>query len=405
MIATAPTLRDRVRDAIERERNHLVEVGETIRLNPELGYEEHMASQLLADHLREAGFEVEKPYKGLTTAFLATRKGNKGDGPTVAILSEYDALKGTGHGCGHNLIGASGLAVALGLSEVIDELAGTVVIMGTPAEEGGGGKVKLLGAGAFEGIDAVLMVHHYCDETGSAVHWPDGTSLATSGFAFEFIGKPAHAAADPENGVNALNAVIQVFEAIDALRQHVTMDTRIHGIVTHGGEAVNVVPKYARCQFGIRAASMEAVDELTVKVRNIAEGAALATGCELKVQQREHPYADKRPSYVLGRQFQANMAEAGMDLSKPLKGRTMASTDLGNVSYHVPSVTGYFAISPDPIPHHSQQVVDASGSEFGYDQFIKVSTAMAWTALDFLTDDELSAEAWDELREWTQRYG
>jgi amidohydrolase len=402
---TATTVHERVREAIEREREHLVEVSETIRLNPELGYEEYMASQLLADQLREAGFEVEKPYKGVETAFRAVRKGGAGDGPTIAILSEYDALKGIGHGCGHNLIGTSGLAVAIGLRAVIDELAGTVVILGTPAEEGGGGKVKLLEAGGFEGIDAVLMVHHYCDETGSAVEWPDGTSLATSGLAFEFIGKPAHAAADPENGVNALNAVIHTFEGIDALRQHITMDARIHGIITHGGDAVNVVPKYARCQFGIRAASIASVNALTAKVRNIAEGAALLTGCELQVTEREYPYADKRPSYVLGRRFQEHMAAAGLDLSKPVRGRTMASTDLGNVSYVIPSVTGYFAISQEPIPHHSQQVVDASGSDFGYDQFIKVSTAMAWTALDYLTEPDLVSEAATEHAEWEQRYG
>jgi amidohydrolase len=398
-------LHERIRRAIEREREHLVEVGETIRLNPELGYEEYMASQLFADQLREAGFEVEKPYKGVETAFRAVRRGGGGDGPTIAILAEYDALKGIGHGCGHNLIGASGLAVALGMSAVIDEVPGTVVILGTPAEEGGGGKVKLLEAGGFEGIDAALMIHHHGHESGSAIEWPDGTSLATSGLTFEFFGKPAHAAADPENGVNALNAVIQTFEAIDALRQHITMDARIHGIITHGGDAVNVVPKYARCQFGIRAASGDYLDTLVAKVRNIAEGAALATGCELKVESRRYPYVDKRPSYVLGRRFHEHMAAAGIDMSHAPKGRTMASTDFGNVSHVMPAVTGYFAISHEPIPGHSQQVLDASGSEYGYDQFIKVSTAMAWTALDYLTEQALVADAASEHAEWGQRYG
>ena len=399
----ADALRERVRTAIENEREHLVEVGETIRLNPELGYQEFIASQTLADQLREAGFEVEKPYKGIETSFRATRKG-KGDGPTVAILAEYDALRGIGHGCGHNLIGTSGLAVAIGLGEVIDELSGTITIIGTPAEEGGGGKIRLLEAGAFDDVDAALMVHHMSDQTGSAVNWPDGTSLATTGLTFEFFGKPAHAAGDPYNGVNALNAVIQTFEGIDALRQHVTMDSRIHGIVTHGGDAANVVPKYAACTFGIRASFSETAADLAAKVRKIAEGAALMTGCELKVTERESAYADRRPSYVIGRRYEANMVAAGLDISKRPSGRMMASTDLGNVSHKIPAVTGNFAIATTPIPHHSQQVVDASGSEFGYDQLIKVSTAMAWTALDILLDPTISEAAWDEQKHWMERY-
>jgi len=399
------TLRERVLEAIEREREHIVEVSETIRVNPEFQYEEFMSSQLLADQLREAGFEVEKPYKGLETAFCATRKSKAGDGPTVAILAEYDALRGIGHGCGHNLIGASGLAVAIGIGSVIDETGGTVIIMGTPAEEGGGGKVKLLEAGAFEGVDAVLMIHHAGNRAGAAMNYPDGTNLATTGYAFEFFGKPAHAAADPYNGVNALNAVIETFNGINALRQHVTMDARIHGIVTHGGEAVNVVPPYARCQFGVRAARADYLEELAAKVVKIAEGAAMITGCELKVTERDTPYAERRPSYVLGRKFEGNMETVGLDMARPQRGRTWASTDFGNVSHHIPSVTGSFPISTDPIPGHSQQVVDASGSEYGYDQFLKVSKAMALTTLDILTDPELGTQAWDEQKQWLELYG
>lgn len=399
------TLRERVLEAIEREREHIVEVSETIRVNPELQYEEFMASQLLADQLREAGFEVEKPYKGLETAFCATRKGTAGDGPTVAILAEYDALRGIGHGCGHNLIGASGLAVAIGIGSVIDETGGTVIIMGTPAEEGGGGKIKLLEQGAFEGVDAAMMIHHAGNRAGAAMNFPDGTNLATTGYSFEFFGKPAHAAADPYNGVNALNAVIETFNGVNALRQHITMDARIHGIVTHGGEAVNVVPPYARCQFGVRSANSDYLKELAAKVVTIAEGAAMITGCELKVTERDTPYAERRPSYVLGRKYEANMETVGLDMTHRQSGRTWASTDFGNVSHHVPSVTGSFAISTEPIPGHSQQVVDASGSEYGYDQFIKVSKAMALTTLDILTDPELGKQAWDEQKQWLELYG
>jgi amidohydrolase len=397
------TLRERVKEAIAKERDHLIEVAETIRLNPELGFEERMASQLLADQLREAGFEVEKPYKGLETAFLAVRRG-RSDGPTVAVLAEYDALAGIGHGCGHNLIGGSGLAVAIGLGAVMDEVDGTLVIMGTPAEEGGGGKIKLAERGAFEGIDAALMIHHAGNQTGAPTQWPQGTCLAVNSLTVEFFGKPAHAAADPYNGVNALNAVIKTFTGIDALRQHLRMESRIHGIITNGGEATNVVPKYARAEFLVRADTQSYVAEMMEKVQNIARGAALMTGCEVTMEEGELHF-DMRPSYILGERYLENMKDVGLDVSNSRSGRGMHSTDFGNVSYMLPSVTGSFAISPDPIPGHSQQVVDASGSEYGYDQYIKVSTAMALTALDIMTDPDLPKTAWNEHATWEERYG
>lgn len=394
--------RQRIKDAIAREQEHIVEVSETIRQNPELGYEEVMASQLLADHLVEAGFDVEKPYGGLETAFRATRRGVR-PGPTVAVLAEYDALAGIGHGCGHNLIAGSGLATAIGLGEVMDEIGGTFVIIGTPAEEGGGGKIKLLETGAFEDIDAALMIHHSGDRSGAPLNWPTGTCLAVQDFSFEYFGKPAHSAGDPYNGVNALNAVIHLFTGIDALRQHVTMPTRIHGIITHGGDAVNVVPKYASASIMVRSDTVGYLNQVIEKVKGVSEGAALMTGCELKITEEPLHY-DMRSSYVLGERYDENMREAGIDLSHRPEGRGMHSTDFGNVSYVVPSVTGSFAISHDPIPGHSQQVVDASGSEFGYDQFIKASTAMALTAYDILTDPDLSSSAWDEHNNWSNLY-
>jgi amidohydrolase len=401
-MAAKQELRDRVKAAIARERDHIVEVAETIRVNPEYQFEEFMASNLIADHLREVGYEVQKPYCGMETAFRATLKSSK-PGAHVVVLAEYDALRGIGHGCGHNLIGGSGLASAIGMKEVIDEVGGTFEVIGTPAEEGGCGKVIMVDQGAFDGVDAALMIHHAGHLTGAPREWPVGTSLAVCGMEFEFFGKPAHSAMDPYNGVNALNAVIKLFTGIDAMRQHVTMDARIHGIITHGGEAANVVPKYAASKFFIRAASRDYLHELMTKVRNIAEGAALMTGCEVKISQDLEMY-DMRPSYVIGEVYHKNMEEVGLDTSQTRTGRGFASTDFGNVSYVVPSVTGSFAISHDPIPGHSQQVVDASGSEFGYDQFIKVSTAMTLTALDLLTDPDLVAKAWDAHKNWDALY-
>jgi amidohydrolase len=401
-MAASQELREKVKAAIAGERDHIVEVSETIRLNPEYQFEEFMASNLLADHLREVGYEVEKPYAGLETAFRATLKSSK-PGPNVMVLAEYDALRGIGHGCGHNLIGASGLAAAIGMKAVIEEIGGTFEVLGTPAEEGGAGKVIELEYGAFEGVDAVMMIHHGSNISGAPTEWPVGTNLAVTGLNFEFFGKPAHSALDPFNGVNALNAVIQLFTGIDALRQHIHMESRIHGIITHGGDAANVVPKYAAARISIRSTSRDYLHELVEKVSNIGRGAALATGCEVKIEQGREIY-DFRPSYVIGRVFQDNMKEVGLEIPVAREGRTMASNDFGNVSYEVPSISAYFAISTDPIPHHSQQVVDASGSEFGYEQFIKASTAMTLTALDLMTDPELVAKAWEAHRNWDALY-
>ncbi len=391
-------LRDRIRKAIAEERDNIVEVAETIRVNPEFQFEEVMASQLLADHLKELGFKVEKPYCGMETAFRATLDSGQ-PGPRVAVLAEYDALRGIGHGCGHNLIAGSGLASAIGIKSVIDEVGGVFEVIGTPAEEGGAGKVIEQQQGAFENVDAALMIHHGGNASGAPRQWPDGTNLAVTGFDFEYFGKPAHSAGDPYNGVNALNAVIQLFTGIDALRQHIHMDARIHGIITDGGQAANVVPKYAAAKIMARAASRAYLDELIEKITNIAEGAALMTGCELKMTQGI-PMYDMRPSYVIGNIYQDNADEVGLQGSGGRKGRGMYSTDFGNISYDVPSVTLSFAISEEPIPGHSQQVVDASGSEYGYEQFMKASTAMALTAFDLLSSEETVKAAHEELARW-----
>ena len=402
--ATREQLRQQVAGAIDEHGPGIVSVSDQIHKRPEIGYQEVFASQLLADELKRVGFAVEKPLGGIETAFRATKQG-KGPGPTVAILAEYDALPNIGHGCGHNLIGASGLAAAIGLGAVMDRIGGTFQIIGTPAEEGGGGKVKLIDAGIFKGVDAALMIHHAGPYTGSATQYPGGTCLAVSHVDFELHGKPAHAAGDPYNGASALNAVIKLFTGIDAMRQYIKEDARIHGIITHGGDAPNVVPHYASAKFFIRAADRDYLAVLEEKVRHIAEGAALMTETTMETRHAEPTCYDMRPSYVIGRLYEENMREAGMEMNARDQGRRGPySTDFGNVSYIVPSVTGSFAISHEQIPGHSQQVVDASCSEFGYEQLLKVSTAMSLTALDLLTNPDLVSAAWDEHKHWTELY-
>jgi amidohydrolase len=397
-------LRQRVMAAIDEHAAEITDVAQQIHDQPELGYEERFAAGLLVEALRRHGMDVEAPVGGVETAFRAIKRGGAGDGATVAVLAEYDALAGIGHGCGHNLIAASGLASAIALAPLMEQISGVFQVIGTPAEEGGGGKIRLIDAGVFEGVDAAVMVHHAGDRTVAPQEYPGGTCLAITQLDFEFHGQPAHSAGDPWKGANALNGVIHLFTGIDALRQHIKSEARIHGIITHGGDAVNVVPHRASASVGIRAGSRAYLETLVEQVRHIAEGAALMTGTTVAITQPEPTYLDERPSYVIGRRYTENMRAAGMEISPEHKERGSYSTDFGNVSYLMPAASGSFAISREAIPGHSQAVAAAAISEYGFQQTLKVSKALALTALDLLTDPALLAAAKDEHAHWAERY-
>ena len=410
--ATRERLAGQMTAAIQAHEREIVDVARAIHARPETAFEERFASGLLAEALRRHGYEVEQLAGGVATALRATMRGasggvgeGDGGGPTIAVLAEYDALPGIGHGCGHNLIAASGLAAAIGLGAVMDQLDGTFQVIGTPAEEAGGGKISLIEAGVFAGVDAALMVHHAGDVTGAAATYPTGTSLAVADLAFTFHGRPAHAAVDPWDGANALNAVIKLFTGIDALRQHIRPDARIHGIITHGGDAPNVVPHLASAEFYVRAADLAYVRTLEDKLRRIAEGAALMTETTVEIAQVSPTYYDMRPSYTLGRRYNERMRAAGLEVTAGARGeRGSFSTDFANISYLMPAVNGSFAISQTPIRGHSQEVVEAACSEYGLAQLLKVSQAMALTALDLFTDPPLLAEAREEHAHWAERY-
>ncbi len=396
-------LRTRAFAAVDEHAAEIVEIAGQIHEHPETAFKECYASGLLVAALRRHGYEVEYPVGGVETAFRATRQG-KGPGPTIAVLAEYDALPNLGHGCAHNFIASSALATAIALGPLMEELDGTLQVIGTPAEEAGGGKIALIEAGVFSGVDAALMVHHGGDFTRAATDYPGGTCLAVSDLRFEFHGTSAHAANDPWDGANALNAVIKLFTGIDALRQHVRPEARIHGIITHGGDAPNVVPHYAAAQFYIRAGSRDYVATLEEKLRKIAVGAALMTETTVEVTRVSPTYYDTRPSYVIGRRYTENMRAAGLEISREETARGAYSTDYGNVSYLMPAVTGTFAISRTPIPGHSPAVVEAACSEFGYQQMLKVSKAMALTACDLFAEPALLDEAKVEHAHWSERY-
>jgi len=274
---------------VDSIKDRLLTVSQDIFDHPELKFEEVHAAQVLADELRKDGFSVEPGVAGLDTAILATHPQTS-VGPTVAILGEYDALPEIGHACGHNLIAASALGASLALGAIKADLPGKLVFMGTPAEEGGGGKVIMIEAGLFDGVDAAMMFHP------SSHTVVDRGSLAITEVKLEFTGKPAHASASPEKGINALDAVIQTFNGLNALRQHIKDGARIHGIITNGGAKPNIVPEVAAAEFYVRAPESDYRDELLEKLRRCAEGAALATGATLSFETIGHAYKAMKPN-------------------------------------------------------------------------------------------------------------
>ncbi len=380
--------------AIDGARPELVEVALDIHAHPELNYQEQHAARLLSGTLERHGFQVERGVGGVETAFTATLQGGAGDGPTVAVIAEYDALPDIGHGCGHNLIAMAAIGAGLGLKANLENLPGKVMVIGTPAEEGGGGKIRMLNAGVFEGVDAVLSSHPSSNRTVIPTDIPMGESwsLAMVGYRYIFHGKAAHAAAAPHEGINALNGVIHLFTGIDALRQHLRDDVRIHGIITDGGKAPNVVPEFAAANFMLRCRDRDYLSDVVVgKVRQAAEGAAAMTGSRLEVEEYYPFYENVRPNAVIAGLLLNNAALAGLNLDEPLPGRqgSAASTDFGNVSQAMPAYELRYAVSEQPVPSHSREMVETSTSEHAFSAAINVAKTLTLTACDLLLDPTL----------------
>ena len=309
--------------AIDSARGELGEISRDIHSHPELNYQEHYAADRLSGVLERHGFVVERGLGGVETAFRGTLEGN-GGGPTVAILAEYDALPEIGHGCGHNLIATSAMGAGLGIQANLPSLPGRMVVIGTPAEEGGGGKIRLIDAGVFDDVDVTLSSHPSSNRTVIPTEIPIGESwsLAMVGFRYIYHGKASHAAAAPEAGINALNAVIHLFTGIDAMRQHLRDDVRIHGVITDGGKAPNVVPEFAAANFMLRCRDRNYLSEVVVdRVREAAEGAALMTGARLEVQEFYPFYENVRPNGVLAEALRSNALTLGIKLDDPPPGR------------------------------------------------------------------------------------
>ena len=373
-------LKERVWERIEELADELWDLALKIHDNPELGFKEYKAANWLTEELRKGGFEVEIPYGGLETAFRAEHP-ERSEGPAIAILAEYDALPELGHACGHNLIATIAVGAALGLSPLKKELPGRLVVLGTPAEEGGGGKILLVRAGAFRDIDLAMMVHP-ADQT-----LVGRGSLAITEVVIEFKGKAAHASSEPEKGVNALDAVIQTFNSLNALRQHIKDGARIHGIITHGGVKPNIVPEYAAANFYVRAPENDYRDELVEKLRRCAEGAALATGAELTFKKVGHEYKAIRPNHHLAQAFRRNLESLGYPVEEPKGG--LGSTDMGDVSWEVPAIHPYIRITEGEVPGHSREFAEAARSKRAKKAMLAAAKAVAGTCIDVWTDPAL----------------
>ncbi len=384
----------RSNSAIESSRQALFNLSKDIHAHPELNYQEFYSSDALAGFLEKHGLAVERGIGGVETAFRATIPGGGGDGPTIAVLAEYDALPEIGHGCGHNLIAMAAMGAALGLKANAQDLPGRVVVIGTPAEEGGGGKIRLLKARVFDGVDATLSSHPFSNRTIIPGTAPKGESwsLAMVGYRYMYHGRAAHAAAAPEAGINALNAVIHLFTGIDALRQHLRDDVRIHGVITDGGTAPNVVPEFAAANFMLRSRDGRYLsDEVVGKVRQVAEGAAAMTGARLDIEEFYPFYENVQPNVTLAQAMAANAQALGIRLDEPVPGRpgSGASTDFGNVSQAMPAFELRYAVSETPVPSHTRQMQETAVTDLALSNALLVAKTLSLTASDLLRDATL----------------
>ena len=361
-------------------KERLSQISDYIYNNPELGNEEYKAVEALTTFLKEHDFKVEAPIAGMDTAFKATFDSGK-PGMTIGYLCEYDALPKIGHGCGHNMIGVMSSGAAVALSKVLDEIGGKIIVYGTPAEETNGGKVILAEAGVFDELDAAMIVHPDGETRAS------GSSSALYPIRFIYKGKTAHAASCPEKGINALNSVIQLFNGIDALRQHVTPDVKMHGIITKGGVAANIVPDEAVADFYFRASTKERVTEVIEKVKKIAEGAALMTGATLEMERYELPYDDLKTNEKLSEMFNENLRALGITDINPGKA-TGGSSDIGNVSHVAPTIHPYIGITDCPMVGHSVEMAKATTTNKAHDRLLIAALAMAYTGYDVIVRNE-----------------
>jgi len=382
------TYRDTILDYAEKQYDVYRDMALQIHAKPEIGNQEYFACGLLTEQMRKEGFEVTVDVAGHPTGFTAVYKAKK-PGPVLVYLAEYDALPGLGHGCGHNLFGPTSCLAAAALKQVVEETGGEVRVYGTPAEEGdenGSAKGSFVREGFFRDVDAALCVH-----PGSDHHELTHEEIACAPIRIAFTGKASHAAANPQDGINALDALVLVFNAIGLLRQQLPGDVRIHGIVTKGGDAPNIIPAETEGRFYVRAATMARMMKVYHKLEDIVQGAALQTGCTGVLEPAQRNLVENIvPTPLFDQVYLKNLTSLGEPLDESRRA-PLGSSDVGNVTHVVPAIQPMIRISEKPVAGHSIEKVEACRSETGLRSIALGAKALALTGLDLLQDPDLLA--------------
>jgi len=368
-------LKQAVCDRVDELADRLLDASHQIHAHPELNYEEHFAHELLTGFLEREGVAPVRHAYDLETAFDSTAGTT---GPSIAVLCEYDALPGVGHACGHNIIATAGLGAGLAAAFVAEQAGGRVRIMGTPAEEGGGGKVRMARKGAFEGVDAAMMVHP------ADADLLNMDCLAIQELLVEYQGVAAHAAAAPWEGRNALDAAVLGYMNVAAMRQHIRPNERLHGVITKGGDKPNIVPASAASDWYVRSGTIASLQPLKQRLYGALEGAAVACGCTMTHEWVDNVYAEMVDNAPMVQAYVANAAAVGRTVLDPVASgrRVMGSTDMGNVSYLVPSIHPMIKVAPDGVPIHSVEFARWAADDAGDRAVLDGAKAMAMTVVD-----------------------
>ena len=360
---------------IDQRASDLIEISHQIHKHPELNFEEHFAHDTLTQYISDSKLKVDRGAYQLETAFDVSVNG--GDGPTVAVLCEYDALPGIGHACGHNIIAAAGLGAGVALSTVVELCGGKLRLMGTPAEEGGGGKVEMARKGAFKNIDAAMMIHPSDQDLARM------NAIAIQQLFVRFEGLAAHAAVSPDRGKNALDAAVLGYMNVAALRQHIRPTERVHGIFTKAGEKPNIVPREAEMDWYVRSDTIESLQPLKQRIAKCLEAGAVAADCTISFDWQKNTYADLVDNLPLLTSYVQNSAQMGRDLTTDvLPGTGGGSTDMGNLSYLVPSIHPMLQVAPQGVSLHSAQFAEFTASKDADKAVIDGAKIMAMTAID-----------------------
>jgi len=370
------------REQFDAVRNQMIALSHRIHAHPELGFAEERASTWLSETLANSGFTVETGICGLPTAFIA----RAGSGPLhIGICAEYDCLPGIGHACGHNIIAAMAVGAGIAAARVADDVGLTISVIGTPAEEGGGGKILLLERGAFAGMHAAMMVH---PAPLDVVEFP---IIAATHFQVRYTGKEAHASAFPEVGINAADALTVAQTAIGLLRQHIRSTDRIHGIITRGGDAPNIIPAHTAAEYIVRAETLGDLDDIRAKVFRCFEAGALATGAKLEITGGQRPYAEMRHDTDMAAVYRRNAETLGRQFPPvtPALQRAAGSTDMGNISLALPAIHPAIGINSLPAVNHQPEFTAHCVTEAADKAVIDGGLAMAWTAIDLATETKV----------------